>query len=248
MNIHIFILCYNEEVLLPHTIMHYKTYLPNCNITVYDNYSTDNSVNIAKKLGCNVILWKSEDAEYGDSIDDNMYIQIKNNCWKDISDGWIIVCDMDEWLCVTQKQLLIEQEIGTTFLSVIGYDIVSNSKKQDLSDINLHSLKEGIYHKPESKKMCFYRPKINETNYEFGAHVCYPEGYIQYSKNIYINKHMNWLGIDFITKRYQERHERIKNIPIGREGRAEHYTDDNTIMRKKHNWKLKCKKVIEKLE
>ena len=92
-SVHIFLLCYNEEFLLPKTIHHYKTYLPNCHITIYDNESTDNSVNIAKQLGCSIVSWKTTD-----EIDDEKYVEIKNTCWNGLHDGaWVIVGDMDEW-------------------------------------------------------------------------------------------------------------------------------------------------------
>ena len=59
MDINVLLLCYNEAALLPHTIKHYKQYLPSCKITVLDNYSTDDSVKIANELGCNVLPWNS---------------------------------------------------------------------------------------------------------------------------------------------------------------------------------------------
>ena len=43
----IFLLCYNESTLLPHTIRHYMRWLPNARMVVLDNESADNSRQIA---------------------------------------------------------------------------------------------------------------------------------------------------------------------------------------------------------
>ena len=66
MNINIYLLCYNEERIILETIKHYRNRIPNCNITIYDNMSSDNSVNIAKQNNCNVISFstKNQDNEF----------------------------------------------------------------------------------------------------------------------------------------------------------------------------------------
>lgn len=203
MEVYIFILCYNEEILLPHTIAHYRTNIPDCHIIIYDNMSTDNSVNIAKELGCAVIQWQSN------GIDDNKYIKIKNNCWRHIKKGWIICIDMDEWLCITYNELLEEYSIGTTVLNVKGYNMIGNSKTITLEDINLHSLKFGSDFPSESKYLCFYTPDIKLVKYSIGAHMAEFTGNICYSQKYYINKHMEMLGLPFYLYKKKERFNRL---------------------------------------
>jgi hypothetical protein len=208
MDINIFLLCFNESVLLPHTIKHYKKYLPSCKITIYDNESTDESVKIAKDLGCSVISWNSNNC-----IDDFKYLEIKNNCWKNVEKGWIIIADMDEFLCVTEDDLNNELKLGTTILSIKGYDMIGESDTLDLSDIDLQEIKKGVKNHFESKKLCFLRDKIEKINYTPGAHYCFPQGeIIQYSSKIYINKHMSSLGLKFITNKNIARFERSKKM------------------------------------
>jgi hypothetical protein len=219
MDINVFLLCYNESSLIQHTIKHYKKYLPSCKITIYDNESTDNSVEIAKKLGCSVISWNSNNI-----IDDFKYIEIKNNCWKSIEKGWIIMADMDEFLCVTEQDLMKEMESGVSILNIKGYDMIGESKTVDLSDIDLQNIKKYVYNNYESKKLCFLREKINEINYICGAHVCNPEGNIVYSSNVYINKHMSYLGLNFLKKKFIERYKRAESMR--KHGMAIHYTSD----------------------
>ena len=240
MNINIFILCFNESILLPRTINHYKKNLPNCIITIYDNESTDNSVEIAKSLGCKIISWSSQNI-----IDDYKYIDIKNNCWKNIENGWIIVLDMDEWLCVTENQLQDELSNGTTILNIYGVEMIGESTNIELSDIDLETITKYVDHPPESKKLCFLREKISDMNYSIGAHGSDPKGTVKYSSKLYINKHMSILGIPFITNKMKKRHERAKLMQS--KGFASHYTDDYDKTKNYYNEMLNKSKNMSKL-
>jgi len=205
MDVYIFILCYNEEILLPHTVAHYRANIPDCHIIIYDNYSTDNSVAIAKLLNCAIVQWKSKD------LDDGKYIKIKNNCWKHIKNGWIICADMDEWLCITDNELLDEYIKGTTVLRIKGINMLGNSKHINLNDINLHTLSYGVDYILESKKLCFLVPDIKDVNYITGAHHAFFTGNIKYSKKIYINKHMEFLGLPYYLNKKKNRYNRLNN-------------------------------------
>ena len=43
--------CYNEELTIEKVVLDFKKALPNADIYVYDNNSTDNSYEIAKNAG-----------------------------------------------------------------------------------------------------------------------------------------------------------------------------------------------------
>jgi len=231
MDIHVFLLCFNESALLPHTVSHYKKYIPSCKITIYDNESTDNSVEIANRLGCSVISWGSDNI-----INDFKYVEIKNNCWKSIKTGWIIMADMDEFLCVTEDELKEEMKQGVTILNVRGYDMIGESVTTDLADIDLQDICKYVDNHQESKKLCFLRENVNEMNYDIGAHRCNPIGHIKYSSKHYINKHMSSLGLLFLKNKIIQRYNRahvMRNY-----GLALHYTEDVSKIEENYNSQL----------
>jgi len=237
MKIRVFLLCYNESALLPHTIKHYKKYLPSCKITIYDNKSTDNSVEIAKNLGCSVISWNSSNI-----LNEHIQTKIKNNCWKIFNNGWIIIADMDEFLCITEEQLFYEKKRGTTILKTKGVEMIGESKTIDLTDINLQKINKYVENKRESKNLCFFRQKIKEMNYDKGAHNCDPKGFIKYSTITYYIKHMSYLGLKFITNKMIKRYERTEKMRS--QGLATHYTNDIKKITKSYYSKLAESKIF----
>ena len=235
MNINILLLCYNESALIPHTVNHYKTNMPSCMITILDNKSTDNSVELAKSLGCNVITWSSNNIQ-----NESILLNIRNNCWKNIKRGWIIMADMDEFICITESELLYEKNKGTTIINIKGIDMIGESKTLDLSDIDLQEIKKYRDFDPESKNICFLRQAIKEMNYGHGCHTCNPVGNIKYSSKIYFNKHMCNLGLPFLTEKMVKRYER--NEFMRKKGINFHYTNNvNDITNQYNNLLNNCK-------
>ena len=219
---------------------HYKTWLPNCNITILDNQSKDNSVEIAKKLGCNVISWDT-----GDELDEPELTKIRNNIWKNISNGWIITADMDEWLCITEKELKFEKNQGTTFLRTEGIHLFGDSEKEDLSDINVHKINRGW--RWRKKPMCFLRPHIKETNYDLGSFRAQPDGKYILSKKKYMFKHAVCLGLKYYIKKTVGRKKRCKE-KTQIYNTSTHYTDDIEKIRDKYSKKSIYSTVIRELK
>ena len=219
MSLHVYLLCHNEEVLLPHTVAHYRRRVSGVTFTILDNESDDRSAAIARELGCAVATYGSDG-----KLDDGTLRHLKNTVWREVAEGWVIMADMDEWLCVTAADLEREERLGVTVLSTEGLNVLGESATTTLEDIDLHALRTGYLNPQESKAICFRRPHIAAMNYDYGAHGCAPEGEVKWSRHTYRLKHMSELGHAFIVRKHQVRYERGKEQQAQNLGT--HYTND----------------------
>jgi hypothetical protein len=195
--IHVYTITYNEEVLLPFFINHYRNSFTNCKITIYDNESTDKTVEIAKNENCEVINYST-----GDKLTDSKYLEIKNNCWKNSESDWVIVCDCDELIQVNYKQLIEEEKIGTNIIKPIGYSIMNYD-----DNLTLDQMEFGFRDVGFDKSILFNKKYINEINYGPGCHHSYPipkkDSSIIYNKNIYKLIHYKYLYPNYTVNRHK---------------------------------------------
>ena len=228
MKISIFLLCYNEELMLPNTLKHYKTNFPNADIYLVDNLSTDNSIKIAEENGCKIKSYNSDGQQ-----DEQLLIWIRTHIWKEfVKEGWVIMCDMDELLNITEAELEEEDRKGATIINTKGVNMVGEAKTVNLSDIKLFDIKKGVYDEAYSKRICFKYPVVN-VEYWWGAHTCSIHGSVIYTEKVYLLKHYNYLGEEYLVDKYMKRYERNqKSREIGMNG---HYSNEIEETRKTYN-------------
>jgi glycosyltransferase involved in cell wall biosynthesis len=224
----IFLMCYNEERIIDFTVNYYKKQFPNCIITICDNESTDRSVKIAKKLGCKIHTYKTDGV-----FSETALMNVRNNIWKTASTPWVIVCDMDEILTANQKDILDEQKKGTTILKTKGYEIIGHSKKEDLSNIKLEldTITSGYYRDAFSKKICFDRTKITDTNFAGGSHTADPKGDVKYSEKEYLLYHYKKLGYEYYKFTHQRSQPRAKKAENKGIYTSSHYTLNDNVFK-----------------
>ena len=196
--VHYYAVCWNEEVMLPFMFQHYDHFVNH--YTIYDNYSDDRSEEIIRSHP------KTEIKKFsmGGQINDLIYQDIKNNCWKR-SRGkadWVIVCDMDEFLyhdnmAETLKKLSCRNQ---TIVKPVGYNMYSET--YPISDKPLtQQIQQGVRDKWFDKCICFDPHAVVEINYRPGAHECYPIGRIKRCTYEFKLLHYKNISLEFILSR-----------------------------------------------
>ena len=213
---------YNEEHIIEHFINHYRKHFPNCIIKIYDNYSTDNTVKIAEQHGCEIHYYDS-----GNKFCDDVMLNIRNNCWKNANTDWVMMCDADELIHISQEDLSRQEELGFSIIQTIGYTIVN---KDDLIT-NLEEMKYGYRDTSYDKCVIFNKKYISEINFNHGSHKIDPIG-----SHININQlqfkliHYKWIGKKYsIDRRNMLRNRGISNFNTGRNFTLEYVFDEESF-------------------
>jgi glycosyltransferase involved in cell wall biosynthesis len=166
MTINLYTFLYNEEHILPYFLKHYSQYVNK--IVVYNNQSTDNSIQILND-------WKECEIEIREFNTDNHYdeqtqMDLKNNCWKGDDSDYVIVCDMDELLYHPNLGEFIKKQGLVDYFTPTGYHMIGEEIPTDYTKQIYEIIKNGTPDNQYNKNVLFKRSNITETNYSPGAH------------------------------------------------------------------------------
>lgn len=233
--ISVYIITYNEELLLPFTINFYRKRFPSCHITVWDNESTDSTPRIAKENSCEVINYSTQN-----TLSDSMFLYIKNNCYKESSTDWVLICDCDEHLDIHEQDLLTEIIKGTTIIKAEAYHMINMYNNTDIDNI-VHGFPDKNY----DKMMLFNRRQVT-INYTVGAHVAYPQGEIKFNDVRYKMYHYKYIGLDYLLAKYAVYRSRMSQENIDNHWGGACFNEDLTFKNQFDEFRLKSEQVLWK--
>lgn len=212
--VHYYAVCWNEEKMLPFMFDYYKQFVDR--FTLYDNYSDDNSESIILSQAKAVLQRFSMNGE----INDFVYQNIKNNCWKQ-SRGkadFVIVCDIDEFVyhkdIFQTINLLLDENYSV--VKPYGYNMYSTEYPiYDAGQLLTDQIKCGVRSHMFDKCILFNPHYIVEVNYEPGAHECHPWGQVkQYRSEDFKLLHYKNIGLDQLLERNRTYAARLSKVNI----------------------------------
>ena len=174
----VYTICYNESHFVKNFLVAYQDAE---RIIVYDNMSTDNSRELLKADPRVEI----RDYDSGGQIRDDLYLEIKNNCWKEARGlaDWVIVVDFDEIFCrarLVDDVAVFDLDLRDAFYNgwnvfrPYGYNMISLEAPLGADGHPYEYSKRGVYHNPAIKQCCFRPDQIQEIRFEPGCHTSNP--------------------------------------------------------------------------
>jgi glycosyltransferase involved in cell wall biosynthesis len=208
MKITLYTFCYNEKDILPYFLNHYSKIVDK--IVVFENQSTDNSVEILKSFkGCEIEI---RDYNTNNQIQDDTLMWTKNNCWKDDNSDYIIVLDIDEFLYHPNLREFIESNPKIDYFRPVGYDMVSDGVPTDYTKQIYEIIREGAFSINYSKNVLFKRKFVTETGFGYGAHSAHYRGkkpLIEYVSNGALKLlHYKCIDLEYVIEKHKHYGER----------------------------------------
>jgi glycosyltransferase involved in cell wall biosynthesis len=234
MKIEVFAICYNEEVMLPFFLRHYLSFCDR--ITIYDNCSTDGTDDILQRYNRNrvsVVKWDSNN-----QVRDDLYLKIKNNCWKHSIADWVIICDVDElvygWTDPGENTI-----ISPDWCEMVS-ERIPNGPKQIYEYIN-----EGVPQGQVTKCIMFKPERINEINYHPGCHGINAVGDVQVLHTPAMKiLHYKFLSMNYVKERHRLFGQRMSDInKKNRWGVQYEFNDDQKRMQWEDLWNRRVKVI-----
>jgi hypothetical protein len=175
MDITIYTLTRDEELLIQLMIDHYRVRFPNCKIIIYDNKSIDKTVEIAKANECEIRPFDT-----GGKLNDQMHWDLKNNCWRDAKTDWVLVQDLDEMLDINATQLAQESANGVTKIKSECWHMVNMEDNLDVRSIiwGYRDLRDTVY----DKDLLFNKKYVDINYINNDCHFTNSRGLIKNSK------------------------------------------------------------------
>jgi hypothetical protein len=198
--IDMYVLCWNEEKIIPYFLKHYENYVSN--IYVYDNKSNDGGTKLLKSHPKVTVIPYDTKGE----IRDDTYLQIKNNAWKNSigKADIVIVCDMDEFLHSDdlKKSIIKFYESDSTIIKPTGYDMIVDEFEFNYGDELTNLVKTGYKNQLFDKLVMFKTKNITEMNYNGGCHVAAPRGNkVKLFEGEFLLLHYKRLGLKYFLNK-----------------------------------------------
>ena len=157
--------------ILPFVVDYWKLFADK--VIVYDNYSTDKSVEYLQQFGDWI-----EVRHFETRGQDNAAIRdIKNKVWKDDDADWIVISDLDECLFAKDgiKNVLEAYDKGGIGLIYPSWYVLVSDEKPVYDGRLLHEIRPNWYHNQNEAKPLIFKPKyFEEMNFSAGQHKCSP--------------------------------------------------------------------------
>jgi len=219
MTLHVFAICYNEEYLMPFFLQHYFFKVGATHITIYDNHSTDGTERVIDEFRALYPERKVSIIKYDSDgqIRDDLYIQIKNTCWKDCGADWVVVCDMDEFLYFDKRTHIALKELTDKKLHIVrckGYEMVGDAVPQ-FEGYECKTLPElcpfGTLRNNHDKCLLF-KGDLPYINYGYGAHSAYTQADTYNSEGDIKMLHFKFLSAEYLIHTYRKRAVRLSEF------------------------------------
>jgi glycosyltransferase involved in cell wall biosynthesis len=158
MKIETYILAHQEEKIIGYTMKHYTQF---SDVILMEGHSTDRTVEIAQHYGAKIMK-----VDTNNQVNDEVYLQLKNNVWKESKADWVIIADCDEFVYLPNLKVYLENTLAQVIMPRL-FNMMSETFPTTKGQI----YEEIQYGREGGAKINLFNPSfVKEINYAIGCH------------------------------------------------------------------------------